>query len=89
MAKNTRLEEGLKEYNRKLAAGEIERTKAMNPIEKAKKSPKSLRSAINAKCYDCCCESRNEVTICDCADCPLHHLRPWQSKDLNLNKEQS
>lgn len=41
----------LKEYQEKVKSGEIERTKALNPTEKAKLNPKSLRLAVNGKCY--------------------------------------
>lgn len=53
----------------------------MDPLEKAKRNPKSLRAAINAKCYDCTCFQRAEVTKCPMKDCPLWHLRPWQRGD--------
>jgi len=47
--------EKLKEYQRKIKSGEIERPEHVNPIEKARLNPKSLRAAINGKCFDCCC----------------------------------
>ena len=50
------------------------------PDEKARNNPKSLRLAINAKCYDCCCGQRREVTLCEFEDCSLWALRPWQKK---------
>lgn len=70
--------EHLKEYREKVEAGLIERSKPMDPIEKARANPKSLRAAINAKCFDCCCFQRKEVTLCTATDCPLFNLRPWQ-----------
>ena len=70
--------DALKEYRRKVESGEIEKPKPMDPIEKAKANPKSLRAAINAKCFDCCCFQRGEVAKCTAVDCPLHHQRPWQ-----------
>ena len=75
---NKKLTEGLKEWQRKVDAGEIERPKAKNPREKALDNPTSLRKAVNAKCWDCCCEVRIEVTKCSATDCPLWKLRPWQ-----------
>ena len=80
MDKNQKLKEGLAEYNRKLESGEIERTIPLDPIEKAKQNPKSLRAAINGKCYDCVCFMKREVTFCTAKDCPLWLLRPWQRK---------
>jgi hypothetical protein len=54
---------------------EIER---LNPIEKAVKNPKSLRLAINAKCWDCSCGQRAEIAGCECKNCPLWTVRPYQ-----------
>ena len=48
------------------------------PYARLKANPKSLRAAINAFCFGCCCEQRKEVKLCGC-DCPLYELRPWQS----------
>jgi len=80
MAVNLKMQEGLKEYQDKLASGEIEKPEVLDPVEKAKQNPKSLRAAINAMCYDCCCFQRNEVRVCSSKNCPLHKLRPWQEK---------
>lgn len=73
--------EALKEYRRQVEAGEIEPAQAMNPMEKSEANPKSLRAAINAKCWDCCCQSRSDVRDCEATDCPLWKLRPWTVKD--------
>ena len=54
----------------------------LDPLQKAQANPKSLRAAINAKCYECCCEQRTEVKLCQCKDCPLFALRPWQNKSV-------
>lgn len=50
----------------------------LTPIEKAKLKPTSLRLAINAKCWDCCCEQRVEITRCQITDCSLWPVRPYQ-----------
>lgn len=71
-------QQGLKEYQQKLKLGLMGKSKKLNPMEKAKQNPKSLRSAINAFCYECCCEQRPEVKDCSAGDCPLHKHRPWQ-----------
>ena len=78
--KNKKGTEALKRYHEKIKSGEIKRPIAKNPIEKAKQHPKSLRFAINAKCWDCAGFQRIEVTRCTIPDCPLYHLRPWQRK---------
>jgi hypothetical protein len=57
--------------------------KRLNPIEKAKANPKSLRAAINAKCFDCVVEKYNAVTNCLSNDCPLWPLRPWQANETS------
>ena len=78
MTRNVNLEKARTAYHEKLKAGEIEKPVTLDPIQKAKANPKSLRSAINAKCFDCGCFQRVEVTKCQAKDCPLHALRPWQ-----------
>ena len=72
--------DALKEYQRKVKSGEIERNKPLNPIEKAKTKPNSLRFAINAKCYDCTCGQKTEIKKCTASDCPLFNVRPYQDK---------
>jgi hypothetical protein len=63
--------------------GNIQR---LNPLEKAKQKPKSLRFAINAKCYECEGEDydpgwRSRIKHCIIPDCPLHPVRPYQVRD--------
>jgi hypothetical protein len=53
--------------------------KQKTPIEKAKADPKSLRKAIDAKCWDCSMRQWAEVTHCQVFSCPLHSLRPRQN----------
>ncbi len=55
----------------------------ISPVEKAKQNPKSLRYAINAKCFDCTCSQKREVTRCVMTDCSLWNLRPWQNDEIN------
>ena len=78
MTVNLKLRQGLKEYRQKLKLGLIERPKPLDPFEKAKQNPKSRRFAVNAYCYDCCCEQKTEVRLCTSLNCSLHKLRPWQ-----------
>ena len=58
----------------------------LNPIEKAKLNPTSLRRAINAKCWDCeggdaDPHARWRIGNCDIEDCPLLPVRPYQNKE--------
>jgi len=69
---------GLKEYNEKIKAGLVERPKPLTPMEKHKRKPLSLRLAINAKCWDCCCGQREEIRLCAFKDCSLWLIRPYK-----------
>ena len=80
MTVNLKLRQGAKEYRQKLKLGLIEKPKRLDPIEKAKQNPNSLRFAINAMCYDCCCFQKREVKYCTAVNCPLHQHRPWQPR---------
>lgn len=71
---------GRDEYLRKLKNGEIPKPIVLDPIEKAKANPKSLRAAINGYCYECSGKQRTEVRECTCNNCPLYLVRPWQKK---------
>lgn len=55
-----------------------------SPIAKALANPKSLRAALDAKCFDC--EGggadphwKQRIGNCVCPDCPLYPLRPYQN----------
>lgn len=59
--------------------------KIKNPIEKANENPKSLRFAINGKCWDCVGAGHDpnpRAVIRDCriTDCTLWNVRPYQLK---------
>ena len=61
---------------------EVER---LDPIEKARRNPRSLRFAINAKCWDCVGAGadpnpRLRIRECPCSCCPLYPVRPYQRK---------
>ena len=65
----------------KRAAGE--KIVVLDPIQKAKANPTSLRMAINAKCWDCVgagCDPapRRAIGQCPSTDCPLWNVRPYQ-----------
>ena len=60
--------------------GRLER---LDPIEKARKNPKSRRLAVNAKCYDCEGEDADpcvqwRIGNCTVPACPLYPVRPYQ-----------
>lgn len=65
----------------RIEAGEtIER---LDPLEKARRNPSSLRLAINAKCFSCQGEDgdpgvRIRIRECAVAKCPLNPVRPYQ-----------
>lgn len=55
----------------------------MNPIQKARENQKSLRLAVNAKCFDCQGLDHDpgvhwRIGNCECPDCPLWPVRPYQ-----------
>ena len=53
----------------------------LNPIEKAKQNPKSMRLAINAFCYECMGFAkswRTDVRDCTAPNCPLYGFRPYK-----------
>lgn len=55
-----------------------EEVRRLNSIEKANKNPKSLRLAINGKCWDCSCGQKLEITGCTVESCTLFPVRPFQ-----------
>lgn len=80
MAEETPLEKAHRVMAEKRANGEVLRK---DPIEKARDNPKSLRLAVNAKCYDCVGAGadpspRKEIGRCPSTGCPLHPVRPFQ-----------
>ena len=71
----------IEEYHRKVASGEVIRTKSRNPTEQWEDNPTSLRKSINAYCYDCSGFNINEVRLCPVKKCPLWGIRPYQTKE--------
>lgn len=64
----------------KRARGELA---VLDPIEKARRNPKSLRLAINGKCWDCIGAGadpnpRAAIRDCQITGCTLHPVRPYQ-----------
>lgn len=60
-------------------------TTRLDPVERAKLHPKSRTLAINAKCWDCQGGDadplpRRRIGQCECVDCPLHPVRPYQKQ---------
>ena len=57
-----------------------------DPITKAYENPKSLRLAINGKCWDCVgagwdTHPRQAIRECLFTECTLHSVRPYQNKE--------
>jgi hypothetical protein len=75
---NIALQEGRQRHQEQITNGQKSTAGKSNPLERARSHPTSLRAAINAKCFDCCGFSRQEVRLCVMTDCPLWRLRPWQ-----------
>lgn len=64
------------------------KTVILTPIEKAKRNPKSLRCAINGKCWDCIGAGadpnpRGAIRECAILDCTLWPVRPYQAGDVD------
>jgi hypothetical protein len=60
----------------------------LDPVQKAKKNPSSLRLAIIAKCWDCCGAgadgiefTKETIRTCKSFSCPLHFQRPYQEQE--------
>lgn len=58
----------------------------LDPIEKARRDPKSKVKAIAAKCWLCVgagnvANPREDIRNCIITTCPLHSLRPYVSKN--------
>jgi hypothetical protein len=70
------------EYREKVKSGEIIRTKSLNPEEKAKQNPTSMKYAIRAKCWDCACGQKEEIKLCPITDCSLYNFRPYKLSDV-------
>ncbi len=78
----SKLKEGLKEYQRRVKAGEVKRAKPQNPREKWEEDKTNRKKSINAMCWDCIGESREEIRNCSASKtCPLWHVRPYQKKE--------
>jgi len=57
-----------------------ERIVLKTPIERFEKNKKSLRLAINAKCFDCSGFVKTEITKCVATSCPLFYVRPYKKR---------
>ena len=76
---NENAKNALKEYRDKVASGEIEVVR-LNPIQKAKENPTSLRLAIDAMCWDCMgrTNSSDDIRNCSAKNCPLYPVRKYK-----------
>ena len=41
-------------------------------------SGKSYAAVVKARCLDCCCWERTEVSLCPAVECPSWAMRPYQ-----------
>ena len=69
----------------KASGGKVER---LDPIEKARKNPGSLRLAVTAMCWHCAGAgadgqdfTRTTIRECGVTKCPLHPHRPYQAQE--------
>lgn len=58
----------------------------LDPIAKARANPRSLRLAINGKCWDCIgagadSNPRGAIRDCTIRDCTLWPVRPYRNSD--------
>ncbi len=65
----------------------------LDPMEKARRKPTSLRLAISAKCWDCQGGAsdpspRARIGACELTRCPLHPVRPWQRSEEDEGGEE-
>lgn len=65
-------------------SGELKAPEYLDPMEKARRNPKSTRAAINAKCWDCVGAGADPsprwvIGNCTSPGCPLYALRPHQA----------
>jgi hypothetical protein len=44
---------------------------------------KSMRSALNSQCLECCGYQRKEVSVCSDLGCPIYSYRPFQKRTVN------
>ena len=81
---NAGLKKGRERYMKLLKEGKI---KKLNPLDKARENPTSLRKAVNAKCYNCCGGDNwiNRTRYCNMFNCPLWSVRPYSK---GITKEQ-
>jgi hypothetical protein len=84
------MSEGLAKARLKLAELKAsgQSVERLDPVEKARKNPNSLRLAINAKCWDCCGAgadgiefTKETIRTCSSTSCPLHFQRPYQPQE--------
>lgn len=65
----------------------------LDPIEKARQNPTSLRLAINGKCWDCVgagvdANPRRAIRECHITGCTLWPVRPYQGKAVEGDEDE-
>lgn len=66
----------------------------LDPIERARRNPTSLRAAITGKCWECQGgdadpHPRQRIRDCEIHSCPLHPVRPYRTGSPQHSKEDS
>ena len=80
MSQKNEQPENLREYHRKVKAGELPPPVRLSPPDKAKANPSSLKCAILAKCYECLYDYADGHFSCEMPDCPLFRWMPYKNK---------
>jgi len=57
---------------------ELKKQAPRSPDQIATDNPKSMRAAVNFKCWQCSNFQKIEVTLCTVTGCGLYPFRPWQ-----------
>jgi len=68
---------GLEEYRQRVQSGEIEPVKRKNPATKFAER-ETRKTAIDAFCWECMGELREEIRNCTATHCPLYNFRPYK-----------
>jgi hypothetical protein len=65
----------------------------LDPIARARANPASRALAVKAKCFSCAGAgadgqkvTRTAIATCPVTVCPLHPVRPYQSKSKSTNE---
>lgn len=84
-----KLKKGRERYQEKLRLGIVTREVQLTPKKRWLKNKKSLRLSINAFCYECIGEKKEEIKNCTAKGCPLYEVRPYRDKisDVDVKED--